>query len=149
MMKEKTAILIFKIFPLLQSLTQGGLAHRICSLRYCIKMLKITCYTVLIERRTENKCNVIVSLLEVLISTKKTTSTTSWSTLLMICQNFAMSDPTAIHLPGKFFTQILFISKIIFTFSNISSNEILYINYFNSARFYLPVPSPDKEDGSH
>jgi hypothetical protein len=41
-------------------------------------------------------------------------------------------------------TQILFISKIIVTFSNISSNEILYINDFNSARFYLPVPSPDK-----
>ena len=98
MMKEKTPILIFKIFPWLQSLTRGGLAHKICSLRYCIKTLKITCYTVLIERRTEKKCNAIVSLLEVLISTKKTTSTTSWSTLLMICQNFAMSNPNAIHL---------------------------------------------------
>jgi hypothetical protein len=37
----------------------------------------------------EKKYNDIVNLLEVLISSRETTSITSWSTLLMICQKFA------------------------------------------------------------
>ena len=111
-MKEKTPILIFKIFPLLQSLTHGGLAHTICSLRYCIKTLKITCYTVLIERRTEKKCNVIVSLLKVLISTKKTTSTTSWSILLMICKKFCyIRSKCYPSMKQETYTQWLLITK--------------------------------------
>jgi hypothetical protein len=43
--EKNPPILIFKLFPLLQSLTRGGLAHNICTLIYCIKVLKNTQYS--------------------------------------------------------------------------------------------------------
>ena len=95
-MMKKTTNTDIQIIPPITELNSGWTSTQYVHPQILYKDVEE--YTVLIERRTEKKCNAIVSLLEVLISTRKTTSTTSWSTLLMICQNFAMSDPNAIHL---------------------------------------------------